>query len=160
MSSSFRCPEEIWELLEPLIPKHPPKPHPLGCYRQPIPDRQIADAIWYVMTTGCQWAALDQTNLAKHSTAHARFQEWVQAGVFLQLWQKSLEGFDCLVGIDWQWLCVDGTLGKAPLGGEKDGAQSHRPRQVRRQTLRGHRGPWGAHRLGGGARQRQRLQVA
>ena len=160
MNRDYRCPEEVWDLLEPLIPKHLPKPHPLGCYRQPIPDRRIADAIWYVMKTGCQWAALDQTNLAKHSTAHSRFQEWVQAGVFGRLWQVSLEGFECLVGIDWNWLCVDGAMGKAPLGGEKDGGQSHRPRQVGRQTLAAHRGSWRTAGPGGRWRQPPRLQAA
>jgi putative transposase len=158
--SEYRCPEEVWTILETLIPKHLPKPHPLGCYRHPIDDRKIADAIWHVMKTGCPWAALDQTNLAKHSTAHARFQAWVQAGVFEQLWQRSLEGFDCLVGLDWTWLCVDGAMGKAPLGGEKDREKSHRSRQTGRQRLRGHRGSWRAGGPGGGRSQPARLQVA
>jgi putative transposase len=65
--------------------------------------------------------ALDQTELCAHSTAHDRFQEWVQASVFLKLWQVGVEWFDELSGIDWDWLSMDGATTKAPLGGEKTG---------------------------------------
>lgn len=73
-----------------------------------MPDRRCADAIFYVLRTGCQWQALDQTELCAHSTAHARFQEWVKAEVFLKLWQAGVEQFDELSGIDWDWLSMDG----------------------------------------------------
>ena len=33
------------------------------------PDRPCADAIFYVLRTGCKWQALDQTELVPHSTA-------------------------------------------------------------------------------------------
>jgi len=62
---------------------------------------------------------LDQTELCAHSTAHDRFQEWVQAGVFLKLWQAGTEQFEELCGIDWDWLSMDGAMTKAPLGGGK-----------------------------------------
>src|SRR5947209_17925090 len=87
--------------------------------RPRVPDRDCADAIFYVLRTGCQWQALDQTELCAHSTAHDRFQEWVQAGVFLTFWQAGVEQFDELRGIDWEWLSMDGAMTKAPLGGEK-----------------------------------------
>ena len=66
-------------------------------------------------------AALDQTELCAHSTAHDRFQAWVEAGVFLQLWHGGVERFDELCGIDWDWLAMDGAMTKAPLGGGKTG---------------------------------------
>jgi hypothetical protein len=69
--------------------------------------------------------ALDQTELCAHSTAHDRFQEWVEAGVFLKFWQAGVEQFDEVCGIDWDWLSMDGAMTKAPLGGEKNRAQSH-----------------------------------
>jgi transposase len=53
----------------------------------------------------------------------------VAAGVFLKLWQAGVEQFDDLKGIDWRWLSMDGAMTKAPLGGEKTRAQSHRPDQ-------------------------------
>ncbi len=102
--------------------------------RPRVPDRACADAIFYVLRTGCQWQALDQTELCAHSTAHDRFQEWVQAGVFLKLWQAGLEQFEETCGIDWDWLSMDGAMTKAPLGGEKNWSQSHGSRQVWGQT--------------------------
>lgn len=75
--------------------------------------------------TGCQWQALDQTELCAHSTAHGRFQAWVEAGVFFTLWQAGVKRFDELYGIEWDPLAMDGALTKAPLGGEKNRTQSH-----------------------------------
>ena len=85
-------------------------------------DRDCADAVFYVLRTGCRWQALDQTELCAHSTAHDRFQEWVQAEVFLKLWQVGAARFDELQGIDWDWLALDGAMTKAPLGGGKNRA--------------------------------------
>ena len=90
-----------------------------------MPDRPCADAIFYVLRTGCQWQALDQTELVAHSTAHDRFQEWVAADVFLKLWQSGVERFDEVTGIDWDGLSMDGAMTKAPLGGGKNWPQSH-----------------------------------
>jgi len=87
-----------------------------------VADRDCADAVFYVLRTGCQWQALDQTELCAHSTAHDRFQEWVKAEVFLKLWQVGAARFDELQGIDWDWLALDGAMTKAPLGGGKNRA--------------------------------------
>jgi putative transposase len=54
-------------------------------------------------------------------STRADAQEWVQAGVFLKLWQAGVEQFDELPGINWDWLSMDGAMTKAPLGGEKTG---------------------------------------
>jgi transposase len=78
-------------------------------------------SLFYVLRTGCQWQALDQTELCAHSTVHDRFQAWVQADVFLNLWKAGVEQFDELHGIDWDWLSMDGAMTKAPLGGKKTG---------------------------------------
>jgi transposase len=133
----------LWAVLQPLLPVHV-NTHRFGGGRPRVPDRECADAIFYVLRTGCQWQALDQTELCAHSTAHDRFQEWVQAGVFLKLWQVGLEQFDDLRGIDWEWLSMDGAMTKAPLGGEKNRSQSDGSRQERDQTQPAHRGAWGA----------------
>jgi putative transposase len=137
-TTGFRISDELWAALEPLLPQHASKRG-----RPRVPDRRCADAIFYVLRTGCQWQALDQTELGPHSTAHDRFQEWVRAGVFFHLWRMGVWVFDELVGIDWAWLVMDGAMTKAPLGGEKkDGPQSDRSRQARRQTQSVDRGAW------------------
>jgi putative transposase len=152
VTAGFRVSDELWAVLEPLLPKHR-NTHRFGGGKPRTPDRQCADAIFYVLRTGCQWGALDATGLCPHSTAHDRFQQWVRAGVFRRLWQAGVEQFEDLQGLDWSWLSMDGAMTKAPLGGEKNGSQSHRPRQVRRQTQPADRSPRRADRLGGRGRQ-------
>jgi putative transposase len=153
-TTGFRLSDELWAILQPLLPVHI-NTHRFGGGRPRVPDRACADAIFFVLRTGCQWRALDQTELCAHSTAHNRFQVWVEAGIFLRLWQAGVQQFDELCGIEWDWLAMDGAITKAPLGGEKNRAQSHRPGQVRRQTQQAFGRPWGANRPGGG-----RLQSA
>ncbi len=44
-----------------------------------VPNRRCADAIVYILRTGCQGEALRQTQLCAKSTAHDRFQTQVIA---------------------------------------------------------------------------------
>ena len=133
VTASYRVSDELWSVLQPLVPV-PENRHRFGGGRPRVPDRQCADAIFYVLRTGCQWGALDATGLCPHSTAHDRFQEWVAAEVFLKLWKGGVERFDDLKGLDWSWLSMDGAMTKAPLGGKKNRPQSHRPGQKRGQA--------------------------
>ena len=119
-ADDWRIPDELWEKMKALLPERP-NTHRFGGGRPRKPDRACADAIFFVLRTGCQWKALDATRFVPGSTAHDRFQEWVAAGVFLKLWQAGLSEYDELRGIDWKWLSMDGAMTKAPLGGEKDG---------------------------------------
>ena len=119
VDDGWRIPDALWLRIEPLLP--PRKAHPLGCHNPPVPARQAMDAIFFVLRTGCQWGALTATGICSKSSAHRRFQEWVAAGVFVRLWTLSLEEYDELKGLDWQWLAMDGCMTKAPLGGKKVG---------------------------------------
>jgi putative transposase len=119
-TTGFRISDQLWNVLEPVLPVHV-NTHPFGGGRPRVPDRRCADGIFYVLRTGCQWKALDQTELCAGSTAHDRYQAWVKAGVFLKLWRAGVEQFDELKGIDWAWLSMDGAMTKAPLGGENTG---------------------------------------
>ena len=121
-TTGFRVSDELWAVLEPLLPEHH-NTHRFGGGRPRVPDRRCADAIFYVLRTGCQWQALDATDLCAHSTAHDRFQEWVAAGVFLRLWQAGVAQFDEMKGIEWDWLSMDGAMTKAPLSGGKNRMQ-------------------------------------
>ena len=119
-TTKFRISDELWVVIEPLLPIYVNK-HRYGGGRPRTPNHLCADAIFYVLRTGCQWQALDETDLCPHSTAHDRYQEWVEADVFLKLWQVGVEQFDELKGLDWDWLSMDGAMTKAPLGGQETG---------------------------------------
>jgi putative transposase len=121
VTTGFRVSEELGAVLQPVLPPHV-NTHRFGGGKPRIPDRQCADAIFYVLRTGCQWKALDATELGRHSTAHDRFQEWAAAGVFRKLWRAGVEQFEELKGLDWRWLSMDGAMSKAPLGGKKNRA--------------------------------------
>lgn len=112
MAGVFRIPDEMWERIEPLIPDHV-NTHRFGGGRPRTPDRQVLDGIFFVLRTGCQWRALDATGICNGATAHRRFQAWREAGFFEALWQQALRDYDEQVGIDWTWLSVDGSMGKA-----------------------------------------------
>ena len=156
----WRIPDALWEQMAPLLPPRPS--HPLGCHNPRVPDRAALDGIFFVLRTGGQWGALSATGICSKSSAHRRFTEWVEAGVFDEFWRRGLLAYDGLVGIDWEWLSADGAMTKAPLGGEKKRSQSHRPRQKRRQEKpldrsgrqpRGAGSGWGQssrHEVGGG----------
>ena len=77
-------------------------------------DRQAMTAIFYLLRTSCQWKALPRS-LGAASTMHDRFQWWREEGVFYKLWQAGLAEFDVCVGLDWEWLAMDGAMTKAPL---------------------------------------------
>jgi putative transposase len=144
-TTDYRISDDLWTVLQPLLPPHP-NTHRFGGGRPRIPNRRCADAIFYVLRTGCQWQALDQTRLCAHSTAHDRYQQWVQADVFLQLWQAGVSQFDELKGLDWAWLSMDGAITKAPLGGEATGPNptDRSKRGVKRSLLSdGHGVPLG-----------------
>ena len=115
----WRIPDRVWARMEPLLPERPA--HPLGCHNPRVPDRDAMNAILLVLRTGMQWNALNGTGVCSCSSAYRRFRDWVDAGVFLEFWRQGLLSYDDQVGIEWEWLAMDGALGKAPLGGELTG---------------------------------------
>ena len=96
---SFRIPDAMWERVQPLLPPEPPKPKG---GRPRNDDRQMMDAIFYVLRTGIQWKALPRI-IAAGSSAHDRFQEWQRAGVFRKMWEAGLLTYDELKHIEWKW---------------------------------------------------------
>lgn len=131
-AADWQIPDDLWDKIAPLLP--PPKPHPLGCHNPRVDDRKAMDAILFRLRTGCQWNALNATGICSSSSAHRRFQEWTEAGVFEKLWALGLEEYEAQEGIDWTWQALDGTMTKAPLGGEKNRTQPHGSRQERREA--------------------------
>ena len=71
-----------------------------------ISESDAMDAILLVLRTGMQWNALKDTTICSSSSAHRRFQEWEQAGVFHEIWRQGLLEYDTVVGIDWAWLAA------------------------------------------------------
>lgn len=133
----FAISDALWERIEPLLPVRQKPSHPLGCHRPRVPERKVLNSIFYLLRTGGQWKGLDlldPARYAKGSTAHLRFQEWLQAGFFARLWEASLLDYDEMQGLDFEWMALDGAMTKAPLGGEKKRPLPLRPRKKRSQA--------------------------
>lgn len=146
----WRVPDELWERVEPLLPKYR-KSKQGG--RPRVDRRRVLDGILYVLRTGCQWNAVPR-EFGASSTLHNYFQEWTDKGVFFRLWKEALWEYDALEGIDWGWQSLDGAMTKAPLGGEKNRPQSDGPRQVRHQAFPSY--GWRRRASGAGGRRSQR----
>jgi putative transposase len=111
----WRMPDWLWGRI--ALPSAPPRP--FGCHRPRVPDRDAMEAL--VLRWGCIGTRSTRPGSVPSSSAHRRFQEWEQAGVFAEIWRQGLLDYDQFVGIDWAWLAADGAMTKAPLGGAKTG---------------------------------------
>lgn len=122
LETIWEIPDAAWDHLEPLLFRaYPPK----RTGRGRIDFRQAVNGIIFRMRTGCQWNQLPRI-FGDDSSVHRWFQRWVEDGLFIQLWAILLRECEALGGVDWQWQAVDGCLGKARFGGEKDRSQPHR----------------------------------
>ena len=117
IDAKWRLPDAMWQRIQPLLPKYPISKWG-GRRRADL--RAVVDGIFYRLRTGCQWKALPP-EFSSGSTVHHYFHEWVRQGVFQAIWRVSLEEYDELRGIAWQWQAMDGAMNKAPLGGKGTG---------------------------------------
>lgn len=112
----------IWAAVEPLLPL-PDRSHPLGCHRPRVSDRVCFRGILIRLVTGSSWvdieAILDRQ--VSDTTLRARRDEWIDAGVFDALKTEALAAFDRIIGLDLDNVALDGSLHKAPCGGEGTG---------------------------------------
>ena len=114
--------DAIWAALEARLPPRAER-HPLGCHRPRCSDRDCFELIVVRLATGCSWE--DAERLTGHkvsdTTARARRDEWIAAGIFDALSEEALFGFDKVIGLDLSEVAVDGSLQKSPCGGEGTG---------------------------------------
>jgi transposase len=136
-SKFHQIPDALWERIDLVIPIY--RASRKGG-RPRLPMRNVVTGILYVLSTGSQWKAMPK-EFGSGSAIHAYFQEWVQSGVFEELWQLALTEYDLLKGIDWKWQSMDGAMTKSPLGGEKNREKPDRSCQIGRQAFHPHRWP-------------------
>ena len=113
--------DAVWQAIEPLLPT--PPEHPLGCHRPRVDDRLIFRGILIRLVTGSSWRDIESLLDFKVSdtTLRTRRDEWIAAGVFDELCREALAGFDRIIGLDLTEVAIDGSLHKAPYGGEGTG---------------------------------------
>jgi putative transposase len=117
----FRLPRPLWRKLKKHLPTKKRKSKLGG--RPRVSDRAVANAIWYVLWTGCQWKAIHRNWFGvSSSVVHERFQRWRRMGLFEKLMKRMVEYYAKESGgIGWKWQAMDSKNSPAPLGGEKTG---------------------------------------
>lgn len=111
----------VFETIKDLIP--PPREHPLGCHRRRIPDRICFAGILHRLITGAAWETIEAIigYRVSDTTLRARYNEWVNAGIFEQLAAQAVAGYHHLIGLNLNDVCIDGSDHLTPCGGEGAG---------------------------------------
>ncbi len=114
--------DAVFAAVEPRVPV-PVDDHPKGGHRRRIPDRVVFWGILIRLVTGCSWVTAEKLvgYRVSDTTMRARRDEWVAAGVFDALESEAVEAYDRIVVLDLTETAVDGSLHKAPYGGEGTG---------------------------------------
>jgi len=113
--------EAVWQAFASHLPKRKEKAHPLGCHRPRVPDRDCFEAILFRLVTGCSWDVAGRLGKGSETTLRRRRDEWMAAGAFELLVTEALDGYDRVIGFDLSEVSIDGSLHKAPCGGEGTG---------------------------------------
>src|SRR6202051_3687310 len=116
-----------WALPEPMIP--PAKRG--GCGRE-VNVREVLNAIFYVLSTGCQWQALPK-DLSPKSTAHSYFMLWDWDGTLERIHHAHSMSRPASAKDAKRAVIIDSQSAKA--------AQKGAPRLTRKGMMRARRSP-------------------
>ena len=100
--------DELWELLEPLLPKKERRFRYPG--RKRLADRQALQGILFVLHTGIGWEHLPQElGFGSGMTAWRRLRAWQEAGVWQRLHEVLLAELHAAGEIEWSRAVADGS---------------------------------------------------
>ena len=112
-------PDELWAIVEPLLPAHPPRPKG---GRKPVDDRACLAGILFVLKTGIGWEALPaEMGCGSGMTCWRRLRDWHAAGVFDRLHAALLAELRAAGCVDWSNVVVDSASVRAVFGGRSPG---------------------------------------
>ena len=113
MQTSDLVPEELWEAVEPLLPRKRPKPKG---GRPRVPDRSALAGIVYVLRHGCRWRDVPRALGASGVSCWRRLREWQKAGVWMRAHRTILQWLGDLGAIDLERASLDSTSVRAKKG--------------------------------------------
>ena len=111
--------DPIWEQFCDLLPTRKVD-HPLGCHRPRVPDRIVFDKLAQVLVFGCAYSKIADDSCSS-TTLRRRRDEWIDEGIMESLRRIVLDAYDRMIGLDLSDVAVDGSITKAPCGGQKAG---------------------------------------
>ena len=108
--------DELWAVVEPLLPEH--EPSPKG--GQPrVPDRVCLTGVLFVLKTGIGWEDFPQEMGCCGMTLWNRLDEWRRAGVWPRLHETLLAHLREADLIDFSRVVADSASVRAVHGGKK-----------------------------------------
>ena len=109
--------DELWTVVEPLLPKQPPKPKG---GRPRVNDRAALTGILFVLKSGIPWEMLPQEmGCGSGMTCWRRLNEWHRAGVWERLHRALLDRLGEAGRIDWSRASLDSASVAAPGGARR-----------------------------------------
>jgi transposase len=107
--------DELWELIEPLLPVKERRFRYPG--RRRLPDRQALQGILFVLHTGISWPHLPlELGFGSGVTCWRRMDEWQRAGVWGRLHQLLLARLRAADEIEWSRAVADSSHVQAKKG--------------------------------------------
>jgi len=107
-------PDDLWAIVEPLLPLEPPKP---TGGRPRVPDRAALTGIIFVLKSGIPWEMLPQEmGCGSGVTCWRRLRDWQDAGVWDRLHQTLLDQLGEAGRIDWSRASLDSASVPAQRG--------------------------------------------
>jgi transposase len=111
--------DELWEVIEPLLPKWTPSPKG----GQPrLPDRNVLTGILFVLQTGIPWEDLPcEMGCGCGMTCWRRLRDWQADGTRLKIHQVLLDRLRGADQIDWSRALIDSSFVRSAYGGGATG---------------------------------------
>ena len=124
--------DELWEIIEPLLPPEPPK-KPRGG-RPRVPDRAALTGIIFMLKSGIPWEGLPKKEMSCGSgwTCWRRLRDWQEAGVWRRLHRALLDRLGKADGIDWSRASLD----SASVAAKRGARRSARTRRIAENRAR------------------------
>jgi transposase len=109
--------DELWEIIEPLLPEEPPKPKG---GRPRIDDRAALTGIVFVLKSGIPWEMLPkEMGCGSGSTCWRRLRDWQEAGVWEELHRVLLDRLGEADRIEWERASLDSASVPAKRGAKR-----------------------------------------
>src|SRR3712207_7309614 len=117
-------PDDLWEAIEPFLPKEPPK---AKGGRPRISDRAALAGIVFVLRTGCPWRLLPkELGCGSGSACWRRLRDWPAAGVWARLPPPLLTWAGGAGTLDWSPASLDSISVRGKRGGGEAGPRSEK----------------------------------
>ena len=108
--------DDLWAVVEPLLP--PQKvARTFRDGRKPKPQRDVLEAILFVLKSGIAWEDLPPQFGMSGMTCWRRLRDWNAAGVWLRLQSVLLTKLHHAGALDWSRCLIDSSSVRAVFGG-------------------------------------------